>query len=206
MQRSPRQTSKLAEIAGARRRRCASRPARCVRRAEALDRRPATHVERLLQVRFVRVDDQAAVAGHRAQQQVELPLDRRDVRIDVGVIVLEVVQDRGARPVVHELRALVEKGGVVFVRLDHEMAARAEARTDAEIERHAADQEPGCEPGVLEYPGEQAAGRRLAVRARGRRAPSDRPAAARCAPAIRVRTHSDGRCRAALRPAHCRGS
>jgi len=42
------------------------------------------------------VDDEPPVAGHGAQQQVELALDRRDVRVDVGVVVLEVVQDRRA--------------------------------------------------------------------------------------------------------------
>ena len=38
--------------------------------------------------------------------------------------IFEVVQDRGARPVVHELAALVEEGGVVLVGFDDEGACR----------------------------------------------------------------------------------
>ncbi len=134
-------------------------------RGETLDRCPAPHAQHFVEVRLVGVDDQPAIAGHGAQQQVELFLDRGHVRIDVGVVVLEVVEDRRARPVVHELRALVEERGVVLVGLDHEMTAAAEARADVEIERHAADQEAGIESRVLENPREHAAGRRLAVRA-----------------------------------------
>ena len=43
---------------------------------------------------------------------------------DVGVVELEVVEHRRARAVVHELAALVEEGGVVFVRLDDEGRTR----------------------------------------------------------------------------------
>ena len=88
------------------------------------------------------VDDQPAARRHGAHQVMELALDRRQVVEDVGVVELEVVEDRGARPVVDELAALVEEGGVVLVGLDHERRGRvAEARRDAEVERHAADQE-----------------------------------------------------------------
>ena len=59
-------------------------------------------------------------ARHGAHQVVELALDRGEVGIDVGVVEFEVVEDRGARPVVHELGALVEERGVVLVGLDHE--------------------------------------------------------------------------------------
>src|SRR6185437_10915817 len=88
---------------------------------------------------------------------MELPLDGGDVRIDVGVVVLEVVQDERARAVVDELRALVEEGGVVLIRLDDEWRARAqgrgtEARAGLEVRGHAADQEPGLEPRLLENP------------------------------------------------------
>ena len=79
---------------------------------------------------------------HGAHEVVELALDRGQVVEDVGVVELEVVEDRGARPVVDELAALVEERGVVLVGLDHERRRRvAEARRDAEVERHAADQE-----------------------------------------------------------------
>ena len=56
-------------------------------------------------------------------------LDRVDVREDVGVVVLDIVEHERARPVVHELRALVEERRVVLVRLDDEvLASRRAAR------------------------------------------------------------------------------
>jgi hypothetical protein len=97
---------------------------------------------------------------------MELALDRGEVVEDVGVVELEVVEDRRARPVVDELAALVEEGGVVLVGLDHERRARcAEARRDAEVERHAADEKAGLELGLLEDPGEHRRRPGLAVRA-----------------------------------------
>ena len=51
---------------------------------------------------------------------VKLPLDRCKIVKDVGVIELQVVQHGRAGPVVHELAALVEEGGVVFVGFNHE--------------------------------------------------------------------------------------
>ena len=135
-------------------------------RRETLDRSPAAHLQHLVEVGVRGVDDEPAVAGHRAQQEMELLLDRSHVGIDVRVVVLEVVQDRRARPVVDELRALVEEGGVVLVGLDHEVLALTEPGTRIEVLRHAADQEPRREPGVLEDEGQHARGGRLAVRAR----------------------------------------
>ena len=106
---------------------------------------------------------------HRAHEVVELALDRRQVVEDVGVVELEVVEDRRARPVVDELAALVEERGVVFVGLDDERrAALAEVCRDAEVERHAADQEAGRAAGLLEDPGEHRRRPGLAVRSRDR--------------------------------------
>ena len=67
--------------------------------------------------------------------------------------------------VVDELRALVEKRGVVFVALDHEMLRVVQARALAEILRDAADHVGGIEPGALQDPGEQRGRRRFSVRA-----------------------------------------
>jgi hypothetical protein len=95
---------------------------------------------------------------------MELGLDRGQVGKDVGVIVLEVIQDRRARAIVHELRALVGERGVVFVGLDHEERALRQSCRDAEVHRHAADQEPRVEAGVIENPRQERGGRGLAVR------------------------------------------
>ena len=96
---------------------------------------------------------------------VELGLDGREVGEDVRVVELEVVQDCRTRPVVHELAALVEQRGVVLVGLDDEGVALAEPRRDAEVLRHAADEETGLLPGGLENPREHRRRRGLAVRA-----------------------------------------
>ena len=51
---------------------------------------------------------------------MELRLDRCQIGKDVGVIELEIVEHHRARPVMDELRPLVEERGVVFVGFDHE--------------------------------------------------------------------------------------
>ena len=68
--------------------------------------------------------------------------------------------------VVDELRPLVEEGGVVLVALDHEVPAARQPVAAPEVHRHAADQERRVEPGPVQQEGEQARGRRLAVRPR----------------------------------------
>ena len=90
------------------------------------------------------------------------------------MIVFEIVEDRGARSVVDELRALVEERRVVFVSLDDEMRAAAEPRRDIEIAGHAADQKSRIEARVLEYPRQHARSGRLAVGTRD----CERPATA----------------------------
>ena len=102
---------------------------------------------------------------------MELRLDRCQVRKDVGVVVLEVGEHRGAWPIPHELRALIEEGGVVLVGLDHEEGRGGGARRHAEVARHAADQETGIEPRMVQDPGEHRRGGALAVRPRDREHP-----------------------------------
>ncbi len=158
--RPPRRTSKAC---GSPR---AQHPRRLLAAAEALHLAPAAHREDALQRLFARVDDDAAAARHGAHEVMELALDRREVVEDVGVVELEVVEDRRARSVVDELAALVEEGGVVLVGFDHERRAGiAEARRDAEVERHAADQKAGLEPRLVEDPGQHRRRSGLAVRA-----------------------------------------
>ena len=111
------------------------------REAEPLDFAPAAARQHAREAVVAAVDDQPAGVRDRAHQMMELRLDRGEIGKDVGVVVLEVVQDRGARTVVDEFRALVAERGVVFVGLDHEERAVREARRDAEVECDAADQE-----------------------------------------------------------------
>ncbi|MNT72665.1 hypothetical protein D3C72_2112910 [compost metagenome] len=75
---------------------------------------------------FQPIGDHATGRWHGAHEVVKLPLDRRQVVKDVGVVKLQVVEHGGAGPVVHKLAALVEEGGVVFVCLDHKQGRSTE--------------------------------------------------------------------------------
>ena len=93
--------------------------------------------------------------GHDAHEMMELRLDRGEIGEDVGVVVFEVVEDRGARPVVHELGALVEERGVVLVGLDHEERRCRSSRADTpKFAGTPPIRKPGLEARVLEDPGE----------------------------------------------------
>ena len=131
--------------------------------ADHLDRGPAAHGHHFRQVHVILGMDDQAIAGHGTDHMVKLLLDGFDVFKDVGVIKFQVVADQGTRHVVDELGALVEKRGIVFVRLDHEKRVLAQAGGHVEILRHAADQVARLQPRLLQYPGHHGGGRGLAV-------------------------------------------
>ncbi len=142
-----------------------------LREAEALDFAPAAAREHANEARLAAVDDDAAAARNRADEVVELRLDRGHVRKDVGVVEFEVVEDRRARPVVDEFRALVEERRVVLVGLDHEERAVRQSCGNREVDGHATDQESRFQSRVLKDPREHRRRRRLAVRAGNRQHP-----------------------------------
>ena len=117
---------------------------------------------------FQAVDHHPARAGHGAYQVVKLALNGGQVVKNVGVVEFQVVQDGGARAVVHKLAALVEKGGVVFVRFDDEILTSAQPGRQAKVERHATDQKARLQPGLFQHPGQHRGGGGFAVRARHR--------------------------------------
>ena len=94
-------------------------------------------------------------------------LDGGQVGEDVGVVELQVVQDRGARPVVHELAALVEEGGVVLVGFDDEGAVpRWPSRAETpKFSGTPPTRKPGLQAGRFQHPGQHRGGGGLAVRA-----------------------------------------
>jgi hypothetical protein len=111
------------------------------------------------------IDDQVAVARHRAHEMMELALDRGHIGEDVGMIEFEIVENRDLRVVMDELRALIEEGGVVLVGLNDKVRARAEPCRHAEVLGHTTDEEAGRAPAGFEDPGEHRRRRSLAVRA-----------------------------------------
>src|SRR5690606_37333397 len=128
--------------------------------------RPAAALQHALEGRLLAVDDNAARTRDGSHQMVKLRLDRRKIGEDVRMVEFEVVEDGGARPVVHELRTLVEKGGVVLVGLDHKECGGCVTSGDTEVLRYAADQKTGGAAGVFQDPGQHGGGGSLAVRPR----------------------------------------
>ena len=105
-----------------------------------------------------------AVIREGPAEALEGGLVVRHVVIDVGMVELEAREERRPGPVVEELGALVEVGGVVLVALDHHVRPGAEAEVPAVVEGHPADQERRVEPcGRQHVPHERRRGR-LAVR------------------------------------------
>src|SRR3546814_4925964 len=64
-------------------------------------------------------------ARYSAHQMMELGLDGLEIGEDIGVVEFEVIEDGGARPVMHEFGALVEECRVVFVGFDNEEGRNA---------------------------------------------------------------------------------
>ncbi|MOA31393.1 hypothetical protein D3C78_1525480 [compost metagenome] len=86
---------------------------------------PATHRDSLLQIDVVlRVDD-AALPRHDTHQVMELFLNGFQVVKNVRMIELKVIEDQGARAIMHKLGAFIEEGAVVFVGFNHKERAFA---------------------------------------------------------------------------------
>ena len=73
------------------------------------------------------------ILGHEVVELVELRLDLLDAVVDVRVIELERRHDERARLVVHELRHLVEVGGVVLVAFDDEVRPLPSAKLRSKL-------------------------------------------------------------------------
>ena len=76
---------------------------------------------------------------------MELLFDGSQIFKDVGVVVLEIVENRRRRTIVHKLAALVEKGRIVFVGFDHEILALSQASRGVRAKRYSADQPAGLQ-------------------------------------------------------------
>ncbi|MNZ65660.1 hypothetical protein D3C78_838580 [compost metagenome] len=138
----------------------------------SLHRGPATHFNDSLQRRFSGRMNHQAFARDGPHQVMELALDGWQVREDVRVIELKVVQDCRARAVMYELGALVEERTVVFVGFDDEEGCITQACRHREVLRYAADQEARGHACMLQHPGQHAAGGGLAVRTGNRQYPA----------------------------------
>ncbi len=108
--------------------------------------------------------DERLILGQRTDQSGEGGAHVIDRCVDVGMIELDAGEDRGVRPVMDELRPLVEIGRVILVAFDDEVAAGASrTRKSAEVTNQSADQIPRLMAGAIERGREHAGRRRLAV-------------------------------------------
>ena len=124
---------------------------------------PAAGVQNAGQAVLQAIDDHATGPGHGAYQVVKLAFNGGQVIKNVSVVKLEVVQHGGAGSVMHELAALVEKGGVVFVRFNDKGFALAQARGNPKVHGDAAHQKPRLPPCLLQNPSGHGGGRCFAV-------------------------------------------
>ena len=103
---------------------------------------------------------------HLIDQRAKRRLHVIEVAVDVGVIEFYRGDDRGVGAVMQKLRSLVEKRGVVFVALDDEVAAVAEAIVRTEIFRDAADHHRGIAARRVEHVRDHRGRGGLAMRSR----------------------------------------
>src|SRR5450631_242089 len=82
---------------------------------KCFSRRPASQTQRGGEFSIFAVDDEPAGGRYGSDELMKLPTDRGNVRVDVRVIVFQIVQNRRAWPVVHEFGTLIEKCRVVFI-------------------------------------------------------------------------------------------
>ena len=111
--------------------------------AKKLALAPAAHRQRFGQLGISAIADDASARRYCTYDVMKLATDRRNIGKDIGVIVFEIIEYQRTWPVVHELAALVEERGVVFIGFDHERRHRLIPVTgacgDAEILRDTTD-------------------------------------------------------------------
>ncbi len=135
--------------------------------AERLHRAHREAAERV-RVRTIRAKQQQAVPWDQVHEPPEGEQHRIEIGVDVGMIELDVPDDRDVGEILEELGGLVEERAVVLVTLDHEVAALSDSIARAllpEIERDATNQQRRIERTAREQPCRQRRRRGLAMRA-----------------------------------------
>ena len=97
-------------------------PGRVSAKTKCLDRTYGQTAKRV-RVRAVCAEQQESVLRHQVRQPAKRQQYRIEIGVDIRVIELDVPDDRDVREVLEELGRPVEERAVVFVTLDHEVAA-----------------------------------------------------------------------------------
>jgi len=80
-------------------------------------------------------------SGNDIDQPAECRLDRLEIRVNIRMIELDVLQQNNSGQIVQKLRSFIEKGGVVLIALDDEIGTVCKLKTASEIFGDAADKE-----------------------------------------------------------------
>src|SRR6266403_4105922 len=107
--------------------------------------------------------DDTSATRNEVHHTAKLELNRGKIRIDVRVVELERHDDGLVRVVVQKFRGLVKECGIVFVALEDEFIAAAQAEAQAEVFGNTADKEIRAPPGVRQNPREHGGCRGLSV-------------------------------------------
>src|SRR5437773_12019539 len=110
-------------------------------------------------------DDYAAIAWDEIDEAFESELIRREVWIDVGVIVFEGRNDQMIGMIVEKLWAAIPEGGFVFVAFENHFASLPEAIALAEVFGDAAHEKSWLLSGGVKNPGKHRSSGGFSVRA-----------------------------------------
>src|SRR6266498_2186632 len=69
------------------------------------------------------------------------------------MVKFDIVYNRDLRQIVHKLGTLIEIGSVILVAFDDEVLTVSNAKTNAEVLRHAANQESRVQTTMIQQPG-----------------------------------------------------
>ena len=139
-------------------------PIRPVRQAERFDPTvcacPQGH-----RVGVIGPEEEEATARDEIDEPLERQPDRVKIRVDVGVVELDVPDNGDVGQAFEELRGLVKERAVVFIALDDELAAAADAIARIEVLGDAAHEHTRVGAAVGQQPARQCGRCRLAMRA-----------------------------------------
>src|SRR6266404_1296109 len=120
-------------------------------------------IEQWRQVQVVPIGKEQTVARNESDEMLERSFDGLEVRKDICMIELEVINNRNLGQIMHKLAALIKKGGVVLIPFNDKPFAIGKPRALAQVIGHASDEEARLQTVMFENPGQQRHRRRLAM-------------------------------------------
>ena len=122
-------------------------------------------------VLLVAVDEGVTTARDNVEQAAEGELNFVQIVINVRMVEFDIVDHNALGQIMKELRALIEKGGVIFIAFQHIDPRVGEMRATIEIFRQSADHVAGISTGVFKNPCQHRRRGRLSMGARDHEIP-----------------------------------